>query len=237
MINISHIYKSFKEKSVLEDISMSIKDGEFVVVLGSSGAGKSTLLRCMNGLYIPEKGSVEISGIELNRKSMREIRKRVGFIFQGSCVVGNLSVLTNVLMGSLSKKNSMSLRFTKSEKEKALELLDMVGLSEYAYIRTDKLSGGQRQRVGIARALLQEPEILLADEPVASLDPVTAKEILDLIEKINREMKTTIICNLHQVEYARAYAQTIIGIRNGKIDFDENTESVTTRQIQHIYEN
>lgn len=104
MINISHIYKSFKEKSVLEDISMSIKDGEFVVVLGSSGAGKSTLLRCMNGLYIPEKGSVEISGIELNRKSMREIRKRVGFIFQGSCVVGNLSVLTNVLMGSLSKK-------------------------------------------------------------------------------------------------------------------------------------
>lgn len=127
MINISHIYKSFKEKSVLEDISMSIKDGEFVVVLGSSGAGKSTLLRCMNGLYIPEKGSVEISGIELNRKSMREIRKRVGFIFQGSCVVGNLSVLTNVLMGSLSKKNSMSLRFTKSEKEKALELLDMVG--------------------------------------------------------------------------------------------------------------
>ena len=226
MINISHIYKSFKEKSVLEDISMSIKDGEFVVVLGSSGAGKSTLLRCMNGLYIPEKGSVEISGIELNRKSMREIRKRVGFIFQGSCVVG-----------SLSKKNSMSLRFTKSEKEKALELLDMVGLSEYAYIRTDKLSGGQRQRVGIARALLQEPEILLADEPVASLDPVTAKEILDLIEKINREMKTTIICNLHQVEYARAYAQRIIGIRNGKIDFDENTESVTTRQIQHIYEN
>lgn len=184
MINISHIYKSFKEKSVLEDISMSIKDGEFVVVLGSSGAGKSTLLRCMNGLYIPEKGSVEISGIELNRKSMREIRKRVGFIFQGSCVVGNLSVLTNVLMGSLSKKNSMSLRFTKSEKEKALELLDMVGLSEYAYIRTDKLSGGQRQRVGIARALLQEPEILLADEPVASLDPVTAKEILDLIEKL-----------------------------------------------------
>ena len=237
MINISHIYKSFKEKSVLEDISMSIKDGEFVVVLGSSGAGKSTLLGCMNGLYIPEKGSVEISGIELNRKSMREIRKRVGFIFQGSCVVGNLSVLTNVLMGSLSKKNSMSLRFTKSEKEKALELLDMVGLSEYAYIRTDKLSGGQRQRVGIARALLQEPEILLADEPVASLDPVTAKEILDLIEKINREMKTTIICNLHQAEYATAYAHRIIGIRNGKIDFDENTESVTTRQIQHIYEN
>ena len=122
-------------------------------------------------------------------------------------------------------------------KKKVQEVLEYVELTDKKDVYPSKLSGGQKQRVGIARALLQEPEILLADEPVASLDPVTAKEILDLIEKINREMKTTIICNLHQVEYARAYAQRIIGIRNGKIDFDESTESVTTRQIQHIYEN
>lgn len=236
MISVEHVYKSFREKKVLEDICINIRDGEFVVVLGSSGAGKSTLLRCMNGLYIPDKGSVEVSGTKLSKKNMRDIRKKVGFIFQGSCVIGNLSVLTNVLAGCLGRRRSVSIGFPAAEKKRAMELIDMVGLADMAYTRTDKLSGGQRQRVGIARALLQEPQILLADEPVASLDPVTGREILELLKKINREMDTTIICNLHQVEYAKEYAQRIIGIRNGRIDFDEEVEAVTEYQIKQIYE-
>lgn len=236
LISVEHVYKSFREKKVLEDICINIRDGEFVVVLGSSGAGKSTLLRCMNGLYIPDKGSVEVSGTKLSKKNMRDIRKKVGFIFQGSCVIGNLSVLTNVLAGCLGRRRSVSIGFPAAEKKRAMELIDMVGLADMAYTRTDKLSGGQRQRVGIARALLQEPQILLADEPVASLDPVTGREILELLKKINREMDTTIICNLHQVEYAKEYAQRIIGIRNGRIDFDEEVEAVTEYQIKQIYE-
>ena len=236
MISVEHVYKSFKEKKVLEDICIDIPDGEFVVVLGSSGAGKSTLLRCMNGLYMPDKGAIEVSGTKLSKRNMRDIRKKVGFIFQGSCVIGNFSVLTNVLTGCLGRRRAFSLRFPEAEKEKALELIEMVGLSDMAYTRTDKLSGGQRQRVGIARALLQKPQILLADEPVASLDPVTGREILELLKKINREMNTTIVCNLHQVEYAKEYAQRIIGIRSGKIDFYENTENITEHQIRQIYE-
>lgn len=236
LISVEHVYKSFREKKVLEDICINIRDGEFVVVLGSSGAGKSTLLRCMNGLYIPDKGSVEVSGTKLSKKNMRDIRKKVGFIFQGSCVIGNLSVLTNVLTGCLGRRRAVSIGFPAAEKKRAMELIDMVGLADMAYTRTDKLSGGQRQRVGIARALLQEPQILLADEPVASLDPVTGREILELLKKINREMDTTIICNLHQVEYAKEYAQRIIGIRNGRIDFDGDVETVTEYQIKQIYE-
>lgn len=235
MITIEHLYKSFKDKSVLKDISMNIEAGEFVVILGSSGAGKSTLLRCMNGLYLPEQGSITISDTKLTKKSLREVRKKVGFIFQGSCVIGNLSVLTNVLTGCLGKKHAFSLRFSAEETEKALQMIELVGLSEYAYVHADKLSGGQRQRVGIARALLQEPCILLADEPVASLDPVTGREILELLHNINTELKTTVICNLHQIDYAKEYGKRIIGIRDGKIAFDEASNLMTTEQLTRIY--
>lgn len=237
MVRLSHIRKSFNGKNVLRDISMNVDDHEFVIMLGSSGAGKSTLLRCMNGLCVPEEGKIEIDETDVTKKNLSKVRKKVGFIFQGSNVVGNVPVLNNVLMGSLCRKGSFHIGFSKNDKEKALELLEMVGLENFAQERTDRLSGGQKQRVGIARALLQQPQVLLADEPVSSLDPVTGHEILSLLKDINSKLGTSVICNLHQLDYAREFGDRIIGLKQGMLAFDAPGGSVSEQELMELYYN
>ncbi|MDK2868261.1 MAG: phosphonate transport system ATP-binding protein [Clostridiales bacterium] len=235
MICLEKVRKNFGENQVLKEIDFELKKGEFTVILGSSGAGKSTLLRCINGLCVPTDGKITINGMEVNKRNINKIRKRVGFIFQDINVVGNLNVMQNVLIGRLGYKSPWNIFFSKEEKDKAEQAIEMVGLIDKIHTRVDKLSGGQRQRVGIARVLVQNPDIILADEPVASLDPVTGQGIMELIRKINQEMGTIILCNLHQLEYAKKYGQRIIGISEGKIQFDKNSSDINDNDLRTIY--
>jgi phosphonate transport system ATP-binding protein len=235
MIQVENLTKSFGTLVVLRRLAFEIERGEFVVVLGPSGAGKSTLLRCLNGLVRPSDGRIALDGIPVDRRHLTAVRKRVGFIFQGVNVHGNLSVLQNVLIGRLAEKAAWSLLFSEEDRGIAREVIDRVGLGEKSTARASTLSGGQRQRVGIARALAHDPEVLLADEPVSSLDPVTGREILDLLREINRERGTTIVCNLHDVGHANRIADRIIGLRGGEIAFDGPTDRLTPDHLARIY--
>lgn len=235
MISIKNLSKSFGELHVLNDICFNVEDGEFLVILGSSGAGKSTLLRCINGLNSLTEGKIVIDGMEVNKKNMDSIRKQVGFVFQSSNIVGNLSVITNVMTGALGRKHPINIFFTKEDRLAAEEALEVVGLREKIHNRADSLSGGERQRVAIARVLVQKPKVILADEPVSSLDPVIGHGILELLQDINRSRRTIVICNLHQLEYAEKYGQRIIGIKDGKIKFDKKPEEVVREDYKNIY--
>jgi phosphonate transport system ATP-binding protein len=235
MIEINDLTKKFGENQVLDRVNFSINDREFLVILGSSGAGKSTLLRCLNGLVQPTSGQIKLDGTIYQKKNIQEIRRKVGFIFQQYQVIGNLTVKQNVLLGSLGTKSFWNIFFTKEEHVRAEEAIEMVGLSDKIHARVNQLSGGQKQRVGIARAVLQNPQVILADEPVASLDPVTSQEILSLLKRINEEKGTTIVCNLHQLDYARSYAERIIGIRHGRIQFDGAPSLLKDSDIARIY--
>jgi phosphonate transport system ATP-binding protein len=235
MIEVANLTKSYGRLSVLKGLCFGVERGEFVVVLGPSGAGKSTLLRCINGLVSPSSGSIAVDGIGLDRSTLAAVRKRVGFIFQGVNVHGSLSVLQNVLIGRLAEKASWSLLFSKEDRGIALEAIDRVGLAEKAQARTSTLSGGQRQRVGIARALAHAPSVLLADEPVSSLDPVSGREVLDLLRQINRDRRTTVVCNLHHVAQATRIADRIVGLREGAIVFDGHPGILTPLDLYRIY--
>jgi|Wag4MinimDraft_16_1082657.scaffolds.fasta_scaffold00124_11 phosphonate transport system ATP-binding protein len=235
MIVVEKIRKEFGKNQVLKGISFNLKKGEFAVVLGSSGAGKSTLLRCLNGLCQPTSGKIVINDVEMNQKNLNKIRKRVGFIFQNINVVGNLTVMQNVLTGSLAGKSPWNIFFDREEKKKAIQAIEMVGLADKVNTRVDKLSGGQKQRVGIARVLVHNPEIILADEPVSSLDPVTGQGIMELLEHINQDLGTTVLCNLHQIEYAKQFAKRIFGIENGYIQFDKQVSEISDVDLKSIY--
>lgn len=235
MVSVQEIRKSFGNNHVLRGISFNLQKGEFAVVLGSSGAGKSTLLRCINGLCKPNAGKISINGTEVNKRNLNSIRKKVGFIFQNINVVGNLTVMQNVLTGRLGYKAPWNIFFTKEERDRAIQAIEMVGLLDKIHTRTDKLSGGQKQRVGIARVLVQNPDIILADEPVASLDPVTGQGIMELLKKINHEMGTIILCNLHQLEYAIQFGQRVIGISEGNIQFDKKSFEINDNDLTTIY--
>ena len=209
----------------LHPTSLDVKQGEFLVLLGASGAGKSTLLRSINGLVLPTKGEVSIPGLAggvVNAKTLREHRKRCGMVFQQHHLIGRQSVLRNVLMGKLGDRGAFASLWPWSKKDKleALTVIERVGLLEKALSRADALSGGQQQRVGIARALIQKPRILLADEPVASLDPATAHSVLTLLHEICKKDHLTAIVSLHQVELARSFADRIIGLRQGAVVFE-----------------
>jgi phosphonate transport system ATP-binding protein len=211
MIEVENLTKFFGPLPVLKGLSFRVTCGDFVVVLGPSGAGKSTLLRCLSGLVSPSDGTVAIDGIKLDRRHLAALRKRVGFIFQGVNVHGNLTVLKNVLIGRLAEKAPWDVFFSKEDRRVALEAIDRVGLGAKVAARASKLSGGQRQRVGIARALAHDPAVLLADEPVSSLDPVTGREILDLLREINRDRGTTVLCNLHdRGDASRAHRRRLL---------------------------
>ncbi len=242
IVQIADATKVFAPDTVaLEGVSLEVPAGQFVVVLGPSGSGKSTLLRSINGLERLTSGSARVTDLELNARNLRAIRNNVGMIFQHFNLVRNLSVMTNVLCGCLGRMSrveavlSWLYLFERGRMETAAQLLRLVGLSDKEWQRADALSGGQQQRVGIARALMQEPKILLADEPVASLDPMTGQQVMDLLRTISRRQGLTVIVNLHQVELARAYADRIVGLNGGRKVFDGPAETLTDRALRHLY--
>jgi phosphonate transport system ATP-binding protein len=225
----------------LKDIDLTIDDGEFVVVVGLSGAGKSTLLRAVNGLVPVTGGSVKVNGREVVGASphdLREIRSDIGMIFQTFNLVLRTSVLNNVLMGRLAKvplwRSTLGV-WPEEHKEVAFRSLERVGIVEKAYVRASDLSGGQQQRVGIARALAQEPEVLLADAPVASLDPVTSHVVMRDLQRINHELGITTLINLHFLDLARAYGRRLIGLREGELVYDGDIADVDDHTFRGIY--
>ena len=239
MISIRNLRKSYGSNHVLHGIDMDVKAGEFVVMLGLSGAGKSTLLRCMNGLNQPDSGQLQVGGIDLMRKhSRRELARHVAMVFQHHNLVQRLSVRKNVLTGRLGQVGtlaSMLQLFKQSDIALADACLQRVGLAHKADERTEALSGGQMQRVGIARALAQQPQVILADEPVASLDPKTARSVLQYLRDATRELGIAVVCNLHQVDYAREFCDRIVGLSQGRMVFDGVPAMLDEAALNAIY--
>ena len=228
MLEIKNLQKKFKNGThALNGVNFKVKKGEFISILGPSGSGKTTLLRSINGLENIEKGEIIFDKIKININSLTSVQKKTGMIFQEFNLVNNLSSINNVLTGLLnssSKFLSMFYLFTKEQKLNALQTLDTVGLLEKSYKRVDELSGGERQRVGIARAIIKKPLLLLADEPVASLDPKTSLSIMRLLKMINKDFNITILCNLHQMELATKFSDRVIGLSKGSIVFDDQAK-------------
>ena len=240
VIHLQSVTKRFPNGfEALKGIDLEIQAGSFTVVLGPSGAGKSTLLRLVNGLETPTTGEVRIDGQRVDKRRLRQIRSQVAMVFQQFNLVGRLSVVTNVLTGRLAHRSwvgSVFYLFRPEDIAIAREVLARVGLTDKAWERADKLSGGQQQRVGIARALAQRPKVILADEPVASLDPVTSEEIMTLLREICDRDGITVVVNLHQVELARRFADRIIGMNDGKIVFDGSPDQMTQPVLRTIYQ-
>ena len=228
MLEINNLRKNYNNQTqALKGVSLKIKKGEFISILGPSGSGKTTLLRSLNGLESIDSGEVFFDNTKISKESLSEVRKKTGMIFQEYNLINNISVINNVLTGLLnssSKFLSMFYLFSKDQKIEALKALHTVGLIEKSYNRADELSGGQRQRVGIARAIIKKPLLLLADEPVASLDPQAAYLIMKLLKKINKDYNITVICNLHQNHLASEFSDRVIGLSNGSIVFDKKAE-------------
>jgi len=242
MLEVQNLTKIYDGGTVaLNDLSFTVKDGEFLVIIGLSGSGKSTLLRCINRLIEPTEGRIIWDGVDITLLSgaeLRHARRRIGMIFQQFNLVKRSSVLTNVLSGRLGYVNpwrSAVGRFPKEDVEQALICLDRVGILDQAHKRADELSGGQQQRVGIARALMQEPTLILADEPVASLDPATSHSILRYIEDLNRDEGVTVLCSLHFLSLARAYASRIIALKDGEMVFEGLPGEIDDARFKEIY--
>lgn len=225
----------------LSNINLSVKEGEFVSVIGPSGAGKSTLLRCINRMIDATEGEILFDGVNvtnLQKKELRSLRTQIGMIFQHYNLVNRLSVIENILHGRLGYKSTITGAlgiYTKEEKMQAVKIIEILGLTDQMYKRCDQLSGGQKQRVGIARALIQNPKMLLCDEPIASLDPNASKIIMDHLKRITTEMGITCLVNLHQVNVALNYSDRIIGVNAGKTVFEGVPSSVTPQDIYTIY--
>ncbi|OEC00782.1 phosphonate ABC transporter ATP-binding protein [Lysinibacillus sphaericus] len=242
MLQLNNIAKSYDHKSmVLNDINLSLQEGEFVSIIGQSGAGKSTLLRCINRMIEPSKGEIifdqqDITSI--NKRAMRQQRAKMGMIFQHYNLVSRLTVFENVLHGRFGYKSTMQgvlSIYTEEEKRLALSILEKLDMKDQIYKRCDQLSGGQKQRVGIARALVQEPKLLLCDEPIASLDPNSSKVIMDHLKEISQSMGITVLVNLHQVDVAMRYSDRIIGLRKGEKVFDDLPKQLNQLAIRNIY--
>ncbi len=238
MLEINHLRKNFNNQTqALKSVSLKVKKGEFISILGPSGSGKTTLLRSLNGLETIDSGEVIFDNNKITKETLPEVRKKTGMIFQEFNLINNISAINNVLTGILnssSKFQSMFYLFTKEQKLQALKALDTVGLLDKSYDRADELSGGQRQRVGIARAIIKKPLLLLADEPVASLDPSAALSIMKLLKKINKDFNITVLCNLHQTSLAMKFSDRIIGLSNGSIVFDQKPKMLD-KDINNLY--
>jgi len=237
--HLSHIYDG--RVQALSDVSLTVQDGEFVVIIGLSGSGKSTLLRCINRLVEPTSGTILYNGVDITAatpEELRLVRRKIGMVFQQFNLVRRSSVLTNVLAGRLGYVGTWSSilgRFPPEEQERAMNALARVGIPEKAYARADELSGGQQQRVGIARALMQEPEMVLADEPVSALDPATSHSILKYLEQINRENGITVLCSLHFLDLARRYGARIVALKAGHLIFDGSPQEIDRARFKEIY--
>ena len=242
MIIFDHVSKVYSNGTVgLDDVSLTIQDGEFVAIIGRSGAGKSTLLRSVNQMHQITSGTLTVNGTDvstLSGKSLRRFRRGIGMVFQSFNLVTRTTVIKNVLSACVPDMPFWRVLlgvFRKEDKIKSLESLDKVGILDKAYMRADQLSGGQQQRVALARTMTQDPRIILADEPVAALDPVTAKQVMQDFVRINQEMGISILLNIHHVELALEYANRIIGIRAGKIVYDGPSANVNQTVLDAIY--
>ena len=245
MLEVKNLTKVYDDGTVaLDNVSFNVPDGEFLVVIGLSGAGKSTLLRCINHLVKPTHGEIIWNGVniaDLSGEELRKVRRKIGMIFQNFNLVKRSSVMKNVLSGRLGYTSSLTSilgGFSNQDRKQAIEVMERLGITNQAKKRADELSGGQQQRVGIARALMQEPQIILADEPVASLDPVLAHSILLNLEKLNKEDNITIICSLHYLDLVQRYAKIVIGLREGKLVYQgtrEDIRKMTDEEFKEIY--
>lgn len=243
MIKFENVSKRYPNGfEALKNINLTIEQGEFVAIIGLSGAGKSTLIRTINRMHDITEGTLTVDGTDimtLHGKSLRAFRRRIGMIFQSFNLITRTTVIKNVLTAFVPDMPWWRATFgifTKDEKLKALDSLDKVGILDKAFVRADQLSGGQQQRVALARTLAQNPQIILADEPVASLDPVTAKQVMDDFKRINRDMNITVLINIHHVELALQYASRVVGIRAGEIVYDGTVENVTQQVLDSIYQ-
>lgn len=241
ILEIRNLTKRYKDVTALDGVSLSVRRGEFVSVIGRSGAGKTTLLRCINRMVDASGGEVILNNVDvckLSRTGLRKVRSRIGMIFQHYNLVHRLTVIENVLHGRLGYKTTldgMIGRYTHEEKLLAVKTLAMLGLMDQMYKRCDELSGGQKQRVGIARALVQEPLLILCDEPIASLDPSSAKIIMDHLRGACDNLGITIIVNLHQVDVAIKYADRVVGIKSGRIAYDGSPANLARNTIYEIF--
>ena len=247
VIRTDRLGKTYSNGTVaLSDVTLSIDNNDFIAIIGSSGAGKSTFLRCLNQLIQPTCGKIYLQGEDITRSSsarLNNVRRRMGMIFQQFHLVRRLSVIENVLVGRLRFSGSpvnygMSLFrcFPKIEKEIAFDCLKQVGIERLAFQRADTLSGGQQQRVAIARALAQEPEVFLADEPIASLDPRSAEIVMETLREIHERRHIPVLVNLHHIHFAKDYGKRIIGMKQGQLVFDTNREGLSREMITHIYD-
>lgn len=242
MLKVEHLTKIYEGGTLaVEDVSFEVKDGEFLAVIGLSGSGKSTLLRCINRLVEPTEGRITWNGVDITKASqedLRRIRRRIGMVFQHFNLVSRSKVTTNVLAGRLGYTNpaySLINRFSKDDNARTQRELKRVGLTDRDDYRADALSGGQQQRVGIARAMNQEPEMILADEPVASLDPVLAHSIMQYLEQINREDKVTVLCSLHFLDLVERYSQRVIALNEGRLVFEGIAAELDDQRFKDIY--
>jgi phosphonate transport system ATP-binding protein len=240
-LTIRNLSKRFGENTAVDRVSLEVASGSFVGVIGRSGAGKSTLLRMINRLNEPTEGSIEYDGTvvtQLKGVALNEWRRNCAMVFQQFNLVGRLDVLTNVLMGRLTTVptwRALLTMWSDADKLDALEALDRFGMAEFAAQRCDQLSGGQQQRVAICRALLQRPQIILADEPIASLDPKNTQMVMDALKRINEDMGITVICNLHDLDIARHYCNRLVGMSEGRVVFDDVPEKFTENLVQSLY--
>lgn len=242
MLRVEHLKKVYPNGTVaLKDVSFQVEDGEFLAVIGLSGSGKSTLLRCINRLIEPTEGKVIWNDIDVTAapaSELRNIRRQIGMVFQQFNLVKRSSVLMNVLSGRLGYVNpyqSLFNYFSPEDQKRAMDNLAHIGMTDKAYMRADSLSGGQQQRVGIARALMQEPKLILADEPVASLDPVLAHSILKYLEQMNKELKITVLCSLHFLDLVHRYATRAIALKDGELVFAGLPKQIDDAQFKAIY--
>ena len=242
MLKVEHLTKVYPNGTrALKDVSFEVKDGEFLAVIGLSGSGKSTLLRCINRLIEPTSGKIYWNDQDITAASssdMRKIRRQIGMVFQQFNLVRRSSVMSNVLSGRLGYVNTVPSAlhiFSAADNAKALASLDQVGLADKAHVRADSLSGGQQQRVGIARALMQDPKLVLADEPVASLDPVLAHSILKYLEQLNKDRGITVLCSLHFLDLVHRYATSAIALKDGELVFQGLPKQIDDAQFKAIY--
>jgi phosphonate transport system ATP-binding protein len=240
-LKIRNLSKQFGEQTAVDRVSLEVKSGSFVGVIGRSGAGKTTLLRMINRLNEPTHGSIEYDGTvvtDLKGAALNEWRRNCAMVFQQFNLVGRLDVLTNVLMGRLTSVptwRALLSMWSDADKLDALETLDRFGMADFAAQRCDQLSGGQQQLVAICRALLQKPQIILADEPIASLDPKNTQMVMDALKRINEDMGITVICNLHDLDIARTYCNRLIGMSEGRVVFDDLPDKLTENLSQSLY--
>ncbi|WP_369373032.1 phosphonate ABC transporter ATP-binding protein [Promicromonospora sp. Populi] len=241
LVRVRGLVKEFDGTTALAGVDLDVARGELLVLLGLSGSGKSTLLRCLNGLHRPTSGEVTVAGTRVDRASGRELRRlrtEVGFVFQQFNLVGRLTCLENVLIGALGRVRGPRYGVTtypRRMREEALAHIDRVGLADHAYQRADTLSGGQQQRVAIARTLMQRPQLVLADEPVASLDPENSGAVMDLLVRVCAEEGLTVVCTLHQVDLALGWAHRLVGLRNGTKVLDRPAAGLTRDDAMSIY--